>query len=197
MLLQAAARLGCRRGWPGARPPPAERSGRRNRRRARSSRPASRSAALDLGQAVAPLVLEEDVVAAPQEAEGRHRHQEMRAGRHLGRVVADQAHVVVDMLQHVHHQHEVAVGRAACRGDRAPACRRRCRRGRARSRCRRRARTVGRRLGQQMAGEEARAGADIEQALRPQGGRRCGGVPPPWSGSTSAGRYRRRGCPLP
>ena len=66
---------------------------------------------LDLAQPIAPLVLEEDVVAAPQEAEGGHRRQEMRAGRHLGGVVADEAAIVVDVLQHVHHQHEVAVGR--------------------------------------------------------------------------------------
>ena len=107
-------------------------------------------------------------MAAPQEAEGRHRHQEVRAGRHLGRVVAHQAHVVVDMLQHVHHQHEVAVGRAAVaaiehrlavdrlvavalvadidaeRGLRAA-------------------------FGQEMTGEETRARPDIEQALRPEG----------------------------
>jgi hypothetical protein len=51
-------------------------------------------------------------VAAPQEAEGGHRHQEVRTGRHLGGVVVDEAAIVVDVLQHVHHQHEVAVGRA-------------------------------------------------------------------------------------
>ena len=61
---------------------------------------------------IAALVFEEDVVATPQEGEGGHRYQEMRAARHFLGIVAQQPAIVVDMLQHVHHQHEVAVGRA-------------------------------------------------------------------------------------
>jgi len=128
-------------------------------------------------------VLQEHVVAAPQEAEGRHRHQEMRARRHLGGVVAKQPAVVVDMLQHVHHQHQVAVGWAgvaavehrladhavvALAGVADIDAEGGLRGG----------------LGQQMAREEARARADIEDAPGREAGhgaaqcRRLGAVVP-------------------
>lgn len=62
---------------------------------------------LDIKQRVAAAVCEEHVVAAPEEPESRNRDGESRVGPRLRGVFAQQADIVVDVLEHVHHQHQI------------------------------------------------------------------------------------------
>jgi hypothetical protein len=58
-------------------------------------------------QRIAPEMAEEYIVTAPEKLERRHRDEEIRARRRLGDVFIQQAPVVLDMFQYIHHEHQV------------------------------------------------------------------------------------------
>ncbi len=60
-----------------------------------------------MGKCVAPSVLQENVMARPQELERGDRNQHAAARRHSTRVFSQKTNIVVDMLQHIHHQEQL------------------------------------------------------------------------------------------